>query len=110
MKAYNIKILRKLLEYEMAQLDDHSYIRNVALNVINAKFDKNTDIDAILLAVKAYKKVYKPDEKTAFDGPLIRALNLYDDFVRQQRQMIDEEMADDREYNVIKFKEGDSNG
>jgi hypothetical protein len=87
----------------MAQLDDHSYIRNIALNSINAKFDENVDINAILHAVKEYKN-------TSFDGPLMGALNLYDDFVNKQRQMINEEMADNPNYNVVDLKGDNKNG
>ena len=113
MKTYNIKLFRKLLEYEMSQLDDHSYVRNVCLNSINENLnnDESVNLDDLLNAFNAYRQNYSLDSSTCFDGPLVGALKLYDDFANHQKQMIKEEMADDPNYNVIKMdKGGDKNG
>lgn len=112
MKTYNIKLFRKLLEYEMSQLDDHSYIRNVCFNSINKNLnnDDSVNLDDILNAFNSYRKNYNPENSTCFDGPLVGALKLYDDFANQQKQMIKEEMADDPNYNVIKMDKGGKNG
>jgi len=111
MQYYNIKLFRKLLEYEMKKLDDYTYVRNVCLNNINAnEGGTNTSIDEILHAIKVYKKFYKPFKNSAFDGPITQALKLYDELINQQRPMIDEEMSDNHNYNIVEFKGDNSDG